>query len=174
MKIIACLGNPGKKYSKNRHNIGFIVGEYLLRKNSSPSFRSKFNSQYATCNYNGEEVVFLFPQTYMNKSGESVEAARNFFKLNVEDVIVIHDELELPFGDIRLKKGGGHKGHNGIRSIASVLGSPDFYRVRFGIGRPSNPNIPVSDFVLSDFTKDEAARLEELVIKVENCIDEIF
>lgn len=174
MKLIVFLGNPGKQYAWNRHNIGFIAGDLIADRHGISVSKKEFSSLTGKSAINDEQLLFLFPQTYMNKSGEAVVQAMQFYKLTLEDLIVVHDELELSFGDIRIKKGGGHKGHNGIRSIAAQSGSPDFYRIRFGIGRPENSNVKVADYVLSDFSTQEKERLEELCEKVYNLIIEIL
>lgn len=170
MKIIACLGNPGKKYAKNRHNIGFIIGHLLKQDYSNQDYQSKFKSKIAKAKLRDEEVLFLFPETFMNNSGEAVISAMNFYKINSDDLVVIHDELELSFGDIRLKEGGGHKGHNGIRSIINNIGTADFKRIRFGVGRPPHPQMTVADYVLSDFSKDEFIQIPDLLKKTENLL----
>lgn len=160
MKIVACLGNPGKKYEKNRHNIGFITGERVVRDYSFPSFKSKNEALISTSRIHNQDVTVVLPQSYMNNSGEPIQKIMKFFKSSLEDLIVIHDELELSFSKINLKNGGGHKGHNGIRSIINCCGGADFMRLRFGIGRPENPNISVADYVLSDFTNEEFEKIE--------------
>ncbi len=143
---------------------------YLKDKYSFPSYKEKFNALCSSAKINNTDVTLLLPQTYMNLSGNPVNAALAFYKCSVDDLIVIHDELELEFGDIRLKKGGGHKGHNGIRSIAQQTGSSDFYRIRFGIGRPHHPAFPVADYVLSDFNADEYSLLSGYFTSVEKII----
>jgi PTH1 family peptidyl-tRNA hydrolase len=166
MKIIACLGNPGNKYTNTRHNIGFFVGEYLAYEYNISLSKKNFQAVVGTGKIEGSEVLLLLPQTYMNNSGQSVQAALSFYKTDVSDLIVVHDEIELTFGDCRIKKGGGHKGHNGLRSIINLTGSADFDRMRFGVGRPENPNIPVADYVLGDFTGSEVQRIKELLPEV--------
>ena len=162
MIIIACLGNPGKKYSKTRHNIGFLFGEMLSNTNSINIKQKSFNAISGTGKIEEIDCILLFPQTYMNNSGESVQSCLSFYKEKPEHIIAIHDEIELPFGECKFKFGGGHKGHNGIRSITSICKTPDFHRLRFGVGRPDNPNIPVADFVLSNFTKEELLKIPEI------------
>ena len=166
MKIIVCLGNPGKNYKKNRHNAGFMAG-YWISEKYSISAKKKFHSLCGISRIQGTEVAFLFPKTFMNKSGTAVNAALQFYNESPEDIIVIHDEIELPFGEIKIKAGGGHKGHNGIRSIVQETGSPDFHRIRIGVGRPQNSNIPVADFLLSNFSKEELKKIEELMPDIE-------
>jgi peptidyl-tRNA hydrolase, PTH1 family len=171
MKIIACLGNPGEKYRFTRHNIGALAGESLALHYGIQISRKGFSALYGTGKIGIHDIILLFPQTFMNLSGQSVSAALSFYKADENDLIVIHDEIELPFGDIRRKKGGGHKGHNGLRSIMQQIGSPDFQRLRFGVGRPSNEHIQVADHVLSEFSSDEKSRLESLYIRVREDIE---
>jgi peptidyl-tRNA hydrolase, PTH1 family len=162
MNIIACLGNPGKKYISNRHNIGFILGSYLAGVYHAGTEKKEFSSITARFTINDSPNLLIFPQTFMNNSGKAISAALAFHKIEPEHLIVIHDEIELPFGDIRQKKGGGHKGHNGLRSIMEQIGTGDFYRIRFGVGRPDNPELSVADYVLSNFTGDEKEKFTEL------------
>ena len=159
--LIVGLGNPEPKYSGNRHNIGFLVLDELARRTHIQLGRKKFNGLYGNGSLGGHDVVLLQPQTFMNLSGRSVAPASRFFGIKPEGIIVVHDELDLPFGRIRLKAGGGHAGHNGLRSIVAELGSREFGRLRVGIGRPEKGS--VSSFVLSDFDrKDEEPWLGDL------------
>lgn len=151
--LIVGLGNPEPKYAGNRHNIGFMVLDQLAHDAGISMTRTKFKGVYGTGNIGGTPVVLLKPQTYMNLSGRSVVPAQRFFDVNDEDVLVIHDELDLPYGRLRLKIGGGHAGHNGLRSITSEMGQNTFARLRVGIGRPVHGD--VSNYVLSDFSRGE-------------------
>ena len=167
MCLFAGLGNPGDKYANNRHNIGFMVADLIAENNSYPPFRSKFRGDF-TQGWLGSSVEsslktgVLKPLTFMNESGQSVAAAAKFFKIEPERIIVFHDELDLEPGKIRVKFGGGNAGHNGLKSIQSHLGTPNFWRVRIGIGHPGDKS-RVSDYVLSDFTKAEEKWLEPLL-----------
>lgn len=163
MKMIVCLGNPGKKYKKNRHNIGFIIGEFLCKKYDIRPDKQMFEAFLGQKAINSTDCMVLVPHTFMNLSGRSVVQTAKYYKIDTKDIIVLHDEIELPFGEVRVKFGGGHKGHNGLRSIIQETGTNEFWRLRFGVGRPSNSDIPVADYVLSDFTPDEQAKIEELV-----------
>lgn len=168
MKLVVGLGNPGSRYAKTRHNVGFLVVEELARAASFPEWREKFSGEFTKGRIDGEDVVLLKPQTFMNDSGRSVQAAVAFFHVAAQggaELVVVHDELDLPFADVRLKVGGGHAGHNGLRSIIGVLGA-DFARVRVGIGRPP-PEFrgEVADFVLQDFDPVEAASVGDVVKK---------
>ncbi|MBM3567052.1 MAG: aminoacyl-tRNA hydrolase, partial [Alphaproteobacteria bacterium] len=147
------LGNPGPDYALNRHNIGFMAADQIVRRHRLPAWRSRFSAEMSDGELAGERVVVLKPMTYMNDSGSPVAAAARFFKIPVGDIIVLHDEIDLAPGKVRVKTGGGVAGHNGLRSIDDHLG-PDFMRVRIGVGHPGDPD-RVADYVLSDFSKAE-------------------
>lgn len=170
MKIIVGLGNPGRKYSRNRHNIGIILGSYFAKNFNIRVKQKEFSSLTGTGKIDGEEIFIQFPETFMNNSGVAVKSALQYYREKPENIIVIHDEIELQFGTFKTKFGGGHKGHNGIRSIMEHLGTPDFHRVRFGVGRPDNPEISVADYVLTNFTAEEFLRIEEMAPAVTDAI----
>lgn len=161
MLLLVGLGNPGAEYARNRHNIGFMAVEEIARRHRFTPWRKRFQGQTADGAVDGEKVLALEPLTYMNVSGQSVVAALQFFKLKPENVVVIHDELDLPPGKIRVKKGGGHGGHNGLRSIDSHIGK-DYWRVRLGIGHPGDKDL-VSGYVLHDFAKADQSWLDPLI-----------
>jgi PTH1 family peptidyl-tRNA hydrolase len=166
MKLLVGLGNPGPKYAKTRHNVGFMAVDLLARA-LGLDWKEKFNGEWAKGSVAGEDVVLLKPMTFMNDSGRSVQAAAAFFHLraNGDEMLVLHDELDIPFGDVRLKVAGGHAGHNGLRSIIGALGA-DFARVRIGIGRPpAGFRGEVADFVLGTFDANEAVSLDDLIAK---------
>jgi len=165
IKLAAFLGNPGKKYEKNRHNAGRLLAQ-AFPFYSSLSWQKKYKGLYSS----NENIHFLMPETYMNLSGESVLAVATFYKIDIKEIIIVHDELELPLGTISLKFAGGLGGHNGLRSMNKCFGGPDFWRLRVGIGRPgtrlpgeggpAGENDPgVYDWVLSDFTNEEQEKL---------------
>lgn len=158
--LIVGLGNPGPRYTGNRHNIGYRVIDQLADDARISVSRSKFKSDYGTGTIENQSVVLLKPKTFMNLSGQAVVQASQFYSVEPPQLIVIHDELDLAFGTVRLKVGGGHAGHNGLRSIIGLLGSRDFIRLRIGVGRPVHG--PVADFVLSDFNTDERPWLTDL------------
>ncbi|WP_026908536.1 aminoacyl-tRNA hydrolase [Paucisalibacillus globulus] len=164
MKCIIGLGNPGKKYEATRHNIGFMVIDELLSRHNLNLNKDKFKGKYAIETINGEKVILLEPQTYMNLSGESLRPLMEYYDINVEDVLVIYDDLDIPTGKVRLRQKGGHGGHNGIRSIIDHLGTKDFKRIRLGVGRPTSP-IPVVDYVLGSFPKEEQVAVQESIQK---------
>lgn len=174
MLLVVGLGNPGRQYSAHRHNVGFMVVDELAGACRADGFRSKFNGEYAKGEVSGEDVVLLKPQTFMNDSGRCVQAAMAFFKPKVDHLLVVHDELDLPFGTVRLKAGGGHAGHNGLRSIMACIGTGDFGRIRFGIGRPP-PGFrgEVADYVLSGFDGPERAELPDLLKKAAAAVVEV-
>lgn len=161
VQLYVGLGNPGAQYEANRHNIGFMVVDAIASSVPNTSFRKKFNGLYVDVVINGKKIGLLKPMTYMNESGQSVGAARKFFKLEPEQIVVFHDELDLEPGKMRVKEGGGHAGHNGLRSIEAHLGSRDYKRVRLGIGHPGDKK-RVKTYVLNDFAKAEQPWVEEL------------
>jgi peptidyl-tRNA hydrolase, PTH1 family len=149
--LVAGLGNPGRGYERTRHNIGFLVADELARRQDG-SFRSKFNGQLAEVRLDDLRLGLLKPETYMNVSGKSVAAARKFFKVEPDDLLIVHDDVDLEQGRLQARLGGGLAGHNGLRSIAAALGTPDFLRLRIGVGRPERGDPrPVADYVLSEF-----------------------
>jgi len=155
LKLIIGLGNPGPKFSKNRHNIGFrILDEFVNLENLTWHEKKNF---VESCQ---EDMKFIKPLTFMNNSGDVL---KNFKNISAAEILVIHDELELPFGTIKTKVGGSHKGHNGLRSIIQAIG-PDFHRLRFGVSRPENKE-SVPDYVLSNFTPDEEFLIPDLIMK---------
>ena len=160
MILIVGLGNPGARYAKNRHNIGFMALEAIASAHRIGPFRSRFQGVVADGPLGGSRVALLMPQTFMNESGRSVGEALRFFKLGVSDVIVLHDELDLAPGKMRVKVGGGAAGHNGLRSITAHIGN-DYKRVRLGIGHPGAKEL-VHPFVLGDFAKAEMAWVSAL------------
>jgi PTH1 family peptidyl-tRNA hydrolase len=151
--LIAALGNPGGQYQYHRHNVGFMVGEELRRRHGLPTLRNRFKGLAGEGTIAGARVALLLPMTYMNLSGTAVAEAARWYKTSVDDLLVIHDEVELPFGEVRLKEGGGLGGHNGLRSIEQHLGSRDFWRVRVGVGRPGSTHRPLADHVLESFSE---------------------
>jgi len=170
MKILSFLGNPGLKYNRTRHNIGFLAGRRFAEINDIKINKKSFLSETGIGRVDGIDLLLLFPQTYMNESGKAVKKAMDYYGEKHTNLIVVHDELELKFGEVKEKFQGGHKGHNGLRSIISETGSADFYRIRFGIGRPENESMSVSDHVLSKFTEEEMAEIENLMPGVINII----
>jgi len=160
IKLIVGLGNPGQQYEKTRHNAGFLFLDYVFGDRvSSWSNEPKFHGVSAQCLVAGNKVILLKPQVFMNRSGLSVGAIARYYKIKVEEILVAHDELDLAVGVVRLKKGGGHAGHNGLRDIIANLAEKDFYRLRLGIGRPVAGK-KVADFVLSAPSRQEFSEME--------------
>ncbi len=171
IKLIVALGNPGIEYELTRHNVAWILAD-TYSPISSNIWKSKFKGEYTDFSSSGEKVYVLKPQTYMNLSGESVQPLCQFFKIKPEEILVIQDELDLPFGQIHFKKGGGLAGHNGLKSIAKTMGSQEFYRMRIGIGRPARGS--VSSWVLSKFPIEQNTELEIVMKKSEEALNSLL
>lgn len=162
MRLIVGLGNPGSKYARNRHNIGFMAADEIHRRHSSfQPWRARFQAEVSEGVIGAQKTLLMKPQTYMNESGRSVGEAARFFKTDPADILVIYDELDLAPGKFRMKTGGGHGGHNGLRSISAHIG-PDYRRLRLGIGHPGVKEL-VTNWVLGDFAKADNAWLEPLL-----------
>lgn len=161
MKLFVGLGNPGENYSKNRHNIGFMAIDAIVNRHGGSSWKKKFQGLATEVTLNREKLIFLKPSTFMNLSGQSVSEASRFYKLPSSEICVFHDELDLPFMKIKTKIGGGHAGHNGLRSIQQHLG-PDYFRVRMGVGHPGD-KAKVASYVLNNFPKNNEAELKTLL-----------
>lgn len=164
--LIVGLGNPGTEYEDTKHNVGFLVIDALYRNfDTSAMFKEKWNGLSGSISYSGEKLHFLKPQTYMNRSGQSVAKHYSFYKIVPEKLIVVHDDLDMAPGRVKLVKGGGAGGHNGIKSIVSSIGTNDFYRLKIGIGRPGQGDIhrdfPVEKYVLSNLSTEERSILQE-------------
>ena len=171
MKVVIGLGNPGKKYEKTRHNIGFIAIDNLRKKMNISDEREKFQALISEKNIDGEKVIFLKPQTFMNLSGNSVIEIVNFYKLDPKkDIIVIYDDMDLSFGDIRIREKGSSGGHNGIKSIISHIGE-EFIRIKCGIGAKEKDAI---EHVLGEFNQTEQKDLDEILEKINNCVIEML
>jgi len=154
------LGNPGREYENTRHNVSWKTLEHLSFW-SDLSWKEKFKGLFSQKSIGGDQIIFLKPQTYMNLSGESVRPAMDYFKVSVDDLLVLHDEIDLPFGTLGIKTGGGLAGNNGLKSINQHLSTKDFHRVRIGIGRPRFGD--VSSHVLGQFTEEEKINLDDLL-----------
>ena len=164
MLIFVGLGNPGSKYAANRHNIGFMAMDTIVRRHNFSAPKSRFNAEVSEGNLGGTKILILKPQTFMNRSGQAVGEAMRYFKSTPDDVIVFYDEADLAEGKVKIKKGGGAAGHNGIKDIKNHIGA-DFTRVRLGVGHPRDihPNEKLHSHVLSDFTKVDQKWLEPLL-----------
>jgi PTH1 family peptidyl-tRNA hydrolase len=160
MRLFVGLGNPGSRYARNRHNVGFMAVDAVARAHGAAPWRRRFQGEAAEAVVGGERLLLLKPQTYMNESGRSVAEAQRFYKVDLADVIVFHDELDLAPAKVRVKLGGGNAGHNGLRSITAQCGN-DYRRVRIGIGHPGDKDL-VHAYVLSDFAKSDEAWVDDL------------
>lgn len=168
ISLIVGLGNPGDEYKKTRHNAGFLLLDALANKyNVSFSYESKFKAELAKCLIEGRVVRLIKPQAYMNKSGFSVRACASYFEIPIDQILVVHDELDIAPGLVRLKLGGGHGGHNGLRDIIANMSTKDFYRLRIGIGHPGDRN-KVVNYVLKAPGKVDSQLLEEVIEDVIN------
>jgi len=167
MKLIIGLGNPGDKYKKNRHNIGFLAIDYLIKQNGARKIGSSFKGEL----YKSADTLYLKPDTYMNLSGESAVLVKNYYKIDNENIIVIHDDIDLKPGALKFKRGGSHGGHNGLKSLDKHIGN-DYWRVRVGVGRPEKKE-DVVKYVLSDFTYDEMECMESLYPKIAKAVEDI-
>jgi len=154
VKLIAGLGNPGEQYQSSRHNLGFLTLDYLAGRHDIPLKKQGFEALFGKGKIGNERVLLAKPQTYMNLSGIALERLVSYFRVDIKDLIVVHDDLDLPFETIRLKKGGGEGGHKGLMSIIQHVGSADFLRVRIGIGKPIRKSM-VEKYVLSPFAEEE-------------------
>lgn len=155
MKLVVGLGNPGRTYRWTRHNMGFLLVEQLARRHGIELSRRGLHSLYGRGRIGGQEVLLAKPQKYMNLSGEAVSRLLRFFKIPPDDLMILHDDLDLPVGKVRIRRRGGHGGHRGVKSIIESLGRQDFLRVKVGIGRPRNLEQDPTDFVLEPFSKAE-------------------
>ena len=162
MKLVAGLGNPGREYEGTPHNVGFQVVDLLIEHLGISGFKQKFQSKLCRTSIRGESCLFIKPQTYMNKSGEAVAEVANFYKIPLEKIVIVSDDIDLPPGKVRFRDEGGHGGHNGIKDIALMLGTNNFWRLRVGIGHPGNKN-QVSNYVLKNPLKNELSLIEESI-----------
>jgi PTH1 family peptidyl-tRNA hydrolase len=173
--LVVGLGNPGREYAGNRHNVGFMVADLLARRVGAKFGKAKraaAEMAEGRLGFGGPKLVLLKPLTFMNLSGAPVVSLAQFFKVPVENVLAVHDELDVPYGQVRVKRGGGEGGHNGLRSMSKSLGSKEYARVRFGIGRPPGRQDP-ADYVLSDFAGAERKELEFLVDRAADVVEAV-
>ncbi len=167
MKLIIGLGNPGLKYKKTRHNLGFRILNELQKENDFPKFKfaKRFKADISEGILNGERTILAKPQTFMNSSGQAVKALVGFYKLDLKDLIVVHDDLDLPVGEFKISENSSSAGHNGVKSIIQELGTQDFARVRLGIKSQTPQVMETKDFVLAKFTKEEKVILDSTIKK---------
>ncbi len=174
MYIIAGLGNPGKKYVGTRHNMGFEALDAVAAKYDIAIKKAKFNALYGEGTIEGEKVVLVKPQTFMNLSGESIREFKSWYKTDDSKIIIIYDDVSLPVGKMRIRPKGSAGGHNGMKSIIYQLGSEDFPRIKIGVGSPDNPDYDLADYVLGKFTKAEVKELIQKAIDTANAVGEII
>ncbi|MBR2712957.1 MAG: aminoacyl-tRNA hydrolase [Bacilli bacterium] len=172
MKLIVGLGNPGKEYENTRHNIGYIVINKYLEKKGFSLNKDKFNGKFTKENINGEEIVFLEPETFMNLSGECVKKVMDFYKIDVDDILVVQDDLDLELGKVKLKENSSSGGHNGIKNIELNLGTNSFKRLKVGIS--NNKSIDTKDYVLGKFSKEEKETLDKVTDICTDIIDDFL
>lgn len=173
MKLIVGLGNPGKEYELTRHNVGFMVLEKIAEVLKVSLNKQKFNGIFGECNYNGEKILLVKPQTYMNLSGNCVKEVANFYKVNVEDIVIIYDDIDIEFGRIKIRPSGSPGTHNGMRNITEMLQTQKFPRVRVGTGRKREDE-QLRDYVLSEFDKSEMETLEKSIETAGKAIIELL
>lgn len=170
MKLILGLGNPGKEHERNRHNLGFLVVDRVAAQKKIPINKKKYKSRLGDGLVDGERVMLVKPQTFMNRSGEAVRDLLRYLPVAAGDMVVVHDDLDLPFGRIRIRPRGGAAGHRGVLSVLEALGEEGLNRVRIGIGRPPAGGVDPMDYVLQDFTAEERAKLEEVVSRAAQAV----
>ena len=171
--LVVGLGNPGEKYAGNRHNIGFMVVDHFADSTGIGINKNKFKSSYGNGRIDDIKIHLIKPDTYMNKSGEAVKEISSFYKIPLENIIVIHDEMDLPLGRLKIKSGGGNAGHKGLNSISQHLGSDDFTRIRIGVGKPVTKNSRTG-YLLSDFSSDEKEIVNDSIEKASEAVLEIL
>ncbi len=169
MYLLVGLGNPGLQYSKNRHNVGFLIIDEIQKEHGFPNYKEKFVGHISENKIKENKVFLLKPQTFMNDSGRSVIEASSFYKISVDNIVVIHDEIDLAPAKVQLKKGGGFAGHKGLESIGNHVGK-DFYRIRVGVGHPGEKDL-VSGYVLSNFSKDDNQWVSKILKSVSEQIE---
>lgn len=172
MKLIVGLGNPGKEYENTRHNMGFMFIDNYAKSKGLEITNSKFNGLYTDFVYNNEKVILLKPQTYMNLSGESVRACIDFFKIDIDDILIISDDLDLPIGNFRLKMKGSSGGHNGLKNIENHLNTSDFKRLKIGISK--NSNIDTKDYVIGKLDKSTKESIEKMMPVINEVLDDFI
>ena len=172
--LVAGLGNPGRQYEKTRHNIGFKVIDYLASHYKINLDSRHFNAEWGKLSLFDKNIFLIKPQTYMNRSGSTIKSFVEFYKIAPENILIIHDDIDLPFGDVRLKSKGGGAGHHGIESIMESLGTDHFKRIRCGIGRPLQLETEISDFVLSSFSSEEHQQLLTTFQKILNLFEKML
>lgn len=174
MYIIAGLGNPGRKYVNSRHNVGFDALDAVAAKYDIAVKKLKFNGLYGEGTIEGEKVVLVKPQTFMNLSGECIREFKNWYKVENSQIIIIYDDISLPFGKLRIRPKGSAGGHNGVKNIIYQTASEEFPRIKIGVGQPPNPDYDLADYVLGKFSRKEIKELVPMAVKVAEAVGEII
>lgn len=174
MWMLVGLGNPGVKYAFNRHNIGFLTVDLIHESFGNSAWKTQEKAQICKIDWNGKECLLVKPQTFMNRSGESVIALLNYYKIPLENLCVIQDDIDQSFAQIKLQTNRGHGGHNGIRNISELLGHPNYIRLKIGVGRPTIEKMDVADWVLQNFSNEELATLPKLLELSTNAIEKLM
>jgi PTH1 family peptidyl-tRNA hydrolase len=172
--LIACLGNPGIKYEKTRHNVGFMTADVIAARNNIKINKLKYKALFGTVQFGGEKAVIIKPQTYMNMSGQAVYEAASYHKIPMEHVLVVFDDASLPAGKLRIRKEGSSGGHNGIKSIISCCGTEGFPRIKIGVGAPPHPDYDMADWVLGTFPEQDKAKMSDSVRKAAEAVEELI
>lgn len=173
MWLIVGLGNPGPQYSLTRHNVGFMAVDYLSQGLQAPNWQTEHKALTSRARLGEHTLLLTKPQTFMNLSGESVQSLLGFYKIPRENLLVLQDEVDIPFGKLRFHFNRGHGGHNGIRNITALLGSPEYTRLKIGVGRPAHPEIAVSDFVLQKFSNEEQSQLPDFLNRAGDAVESL-
>ena len=171
MFLIVGLGNPGAKYSMNRHNIGFMACDYWLKSLNGADYREEHKALTKRFKINDQDVLLAKPQTFMNLSGQSVVALMNFYKIPKENLLVLHDDIDLPFGSMKLQHNRGAGGQNGVKNISELFGHNEYTRLKLGVGRPSHPDFAIHDYVLGNFPPEEARLLDQYLEKASDAVE---
>jgi len=174
IKLVAGLGNPGRKYGRTRHNLGFMVADRMVEKYSSSFKSSKGDYRQSSVSISGRNIIVIKPTTYMNLSGDAVRVAADYHGFEPDEILVISDDINLPLGKIRIRDNGSDGGHKGLRSIIEELQTDDFSRLRLGVGLPENPEVPAEVFVLESFGKDEEKTVNEMIENAVSAVESII
>ena len=174
MWLIVGLGNPGPKYALTRHNIGFLAVDLFSQSFGNPPWSEEHNAHVCKFKLDDQQVMLAKPLTYMNKSGESVQSIMHFYKITNDNLLVVHDEVDIPFQAMRLQRNRGPGGHNGLKSINQMLGTQDYTRLKLGVGRPQHPEMDIADFVLQKFSSDEQQQLPDFLNKAGDAMESMI
>ncbi len=172
MFLVLGLGNPGRKYEETRHNAGFLVADRLAERWGTSLEERQFKALIGKARIHGKPVILVKPQTFMNLSGEAAVSLRGYYKVPDAQIVVVHDDVDIPFGEVRVKNGGGHGGHNGLRDLSQRLGGGHYIRVRFGVSRPP-PGWDTADYVLGAFSRDESSQVDALVDRAADAVEAV-